>query len=217
MIAANEKNQKPAHLRRSPRVAARFLPPAARDPRRSRSTPQAARGSLDRHREFQTTRVCSCGPARAAFSSACSVPPTTSRASVPPTLIWQNSTGRQWRGRRDDPSAIASPSVSRAEARPRSLSACVADTRTHYAPAYFEGSLTVKILRPFFRRLLKIARPHFVAIRVRNPCLRMRRLFLGRYVGFPMISPNDNPAANRKTKRGQRLRQENHSAGFSVV
>jgi len=28
-------------------------------------------------------------------------------------------------------------------------------------------------------------------MRVRNPCLRIRRLFLGRYVGLPIPAPDD--------------------------
>jgi hypothetical protein len=35
--------------------------------------------------------------------------------------------------------------------------------------AYFEGSFTVKLFRPFFRRRLSTARPHRVAIRALNP------------------------------------------------
>jgi hypothetical protein len=48
------------------------------------------------------------------------------------------------------------------------------------APAYLEGSLTVRRLRPFLRRRLKTSLPHFVSIRVRNPCVLMRRLLRGR-------------------------------------
>src|SRR6476620_142911 len=55
-----------------------------------------------------------------------------------------------------------------------------------YAAAYFVGNLTVKRRRPFFRRRLRTARPHLVSIRARNPCVRMRRLFRGRYVGLPI-------------------------------
>lgn len=55
-----------------------------------------------------------------------------------------------------------------------------------HAAAYFDGSFTVRRLRPFLRRLLRTSRPHFVSIRVRNPCLRIRRLFRGRYVGLPI-------------------------------
>jgi hypothetical protein len=56
-------------------------------------------------------------------------------------------------------------------------------------PAYFEGSCTVRRLRPFFRLRLRTSRPHRVAMRVRNPCVRMRRLLRGRYVGLPMGTP----------------------------
>ena len=47
-------------------------------------------------------------------------------------------------------------------------------------PAYLEGSLTVRRLRPFLRRRLRTSLPHFVSIRVRNPCVLMRRLLRGR-------------------------------------
>ena len=59
--------------------------------------------------------------------------------------------------------------------------------KTH-ATAYFEGSFTVRRCRPFFLRRLRTARPHRVDMRVRNPCVRIRRLFRGRYVGFPITN-----------------------------
>lgn len=52
----------------------------------------------------------------------------------------------------------------------------------------FEGSLTVRRLRPFLRRRDNVARPHLVLMRARNPCLLMRRRLRGRYVGFPIVS-----------------------------
>lgn len=55
-------------------------------------------------------------------------------------------------------------------------------------PPCFEGSRTVRCLRPFFRRRLRIARPHRVRIRARNPCLLVRRLLRGRYVGFMLLA-----------------------------
>ena len=57
-----------------------------------------------------------------------------------------------------------------------------------YATPYLLGSLTVSILRPFFRRRLSTSRPHFVAIRVLNPCVRIRRLLRGLYVGLPIYA-----------------------------
>jgi hypothetical protein len=55
-----------------------------------------------------------------------------------------------------------------------------------YTPAYLEGSWTVSRLRPFFRRRLRTSRPHLVAMRNLKPCVRIRRLLRGRYVGLPI-------------------------------
>ena len=56
--------------------------------------------------------------------------------------------------------------------------------RWRQEPPCFEGNETVRRLRPFFRLRDRTARPQRVAIRARNPCLLMRRLFRGRYDGF---------------------------------
>ena len=48
-------------------------------------------------------------------------------------------------------------------------------------------------LRPFFLRRDKTARPHRVAIRARNPCLLIRRLFRGRYDGFIRVFLQNEP------------------------
>ena len=59
-----------------------------------------------------------------------------------------------------------------------------------------EGILTVNCRRPFLRRRLRTARPHRVFIRARKPCLRMRRLFRGWYVGCidqPSSEPENVP------------------------
>ena len=56
--------------------------------------------------------------------------------------------------------------------------------RRRQEPPCFDGSDTVSRLRPFFRRRERTARPQRVAIRARNPCLLIRRLFRGRYDGF---------------------------------
>ena len=58
--------------------------------------------------------------------------------------------------------------------------------RRHQAPAYLSGSRTVRRLRPFLRRRLSTSRPQRVSMRVRNPCVRTRRLLRGRYVGLPI-------------------------------
>jgi len=56
--------------------------------------------------------------------------------------------------------------------------------RRRQEPPCFDGSDTVSRLRPFFRRRERTARPQRVAMRARNPCLVIRRLFRGRYDGF---------------------------------
>ena len=56
--------------------------------------------------------------------------------------------------------------------------------RCRQEPPCFDGSDTVSRFRPFFRRRESTARPQRVAIRARNPCLVIRRLFRGRYDGF---------------------------------
>ena len=61
--------------------------------------------------------------------------------------------------------------------------------RSRQEPPCFEGSDTVSRFRPFFLRRDSTARPHRVAIRARNPCLLMRRLFRGRYDGFIPQNP----------------------------
>lgn len=71
-----------------------------------------------------------------------------------------------------------------------------------HAAAYFDGSFTVSRLRPFLRRRLSTSRPHRVSIRARNPCLRMRRLLRGRYVGLP-ISTLLQTAASSDYKRAK--------------
>ena len=53
---------------------------------------------------------------------------------------------------------------------------------------------TVRLLRPFLRRRLSVSRPHRVAMRARNPCLLIRFLFRGRYVGFTSL-----PLAKRQS------------------
>ena len=52
------------------------------------------------------------------------------------------------------------------------------------ARACFEPMETVSRFRPFLRRRDKTARPQRSAMRKRNPCLAIRRLFRGRYVGI---------------------------------
>jgi len=51
----------------------------------------------------------------------------------------------------------------------------------------FDGSCTVRRLRPFLRRRASVARPHLSFMRARKPCLLMRRRLRGRYVGFPIL------------------------------
>jgi hypothetical protein len=69
------------------------------------------------------------------------------------------------------------------------------ESRGSYTPAYLEGNWTASRLRPFFRRRLRTSRPHLVAMRNLKPCVRIRRLLRGRYVGLPITKlqkPNKN-------------------------
>jgi hypothetical protein len=60
------------------------------------------------------------------------------------------------------------------------------------APAYLDGILTVRLLRPFLRRRLSTARPHFVSILALKPCFLILLLLRGRYVGLPIYAfPED--------------------------
>src|SRR4051812_33157887 len=84
-------------------------------------------------------------------------------------------------------SEFASPGEERLVCRGLASVDCDAESQDpRYAPAYLLGSLTVRLRRPFLRRRLSTARPHLVSMRARNPCVLMRRLFRGRYVGLPM-------------------------------
>jgi hypothetical protein len=76
--------------------------------------------------------------------------------------------------------------------------------RGRQEPPCFDGSETVSRLRPFFLRRDSTARPHRVAIRARNPCLLMRRLFRGRYDGFiPRILQSEPGKLAGREHRGQ--------------
>lgn len=76
--------------------------------------------------------------------------------------------------------------------------------RCRQEPPCFEGSETVSRFRPFFRRRDSTARPQRVAIRARNPCLLMRRLFRGRYDGFiPRILQSEPGKLAGRDHRGQ--------------
>jgi hypothetical protein len=61
--------------------------------------------------------------------------------------------------------------------------------RSRQEPPCLDGSDTVSRLRPFLRRRERTARPQRVAIRARNPCRLIRRLFRGRYDGFITSPP----------------------------
>ena len=52
--------------------------------------------------------------------------------------------------------------------------------RRFYAPEYLSGMRTVNCFRPFLRRRASVARPHFVSMRARNPCVLSRRVLRGR-------------------------------------
>src|ERR1700752_1762831 len=67
-----------------------------------------------------------------------------------------------------------------------------------------DGILTTRRLRPFLRRRDSVTRPQTVFIRARNPCLLMRRRFLGRYVG-PINSSCKAGKVTRHATRRSRL------------
>lgn len=102
-----------------------------------------------------------------------------------------NANGKRVRGARDAPVEPASH-FSRPSGDRHSCSGdFLSNRKTLYAPAYFVGSLTVSRLRPFFRRRLSTSLPHLSDILVRNPCVLIRRLFRGLYVGLPINSYSD--------------------------
>jgi hypothetical protein len=83
-------------------------------------------------------------------------------------------------GRRETLSEHASPLALQAGAPPFVSGGAFAETPAFQAPAYFDGSLTVRRFRPFFLRRLSVSRPHRVDMRVRKPCVFTRRLLRGR-------------------------------------
>ena len=109
----------------------------------------------------------------------------STHASEQPPLLADEATGKQIPGLRDTRFASASLHVVPTPDRPLSLAAGYGESRA-YAPAYLEGNWTVSRLRPFLRRRLRTSRPHLVAIRSLKPCVRIRRLLRGRYVGLPI-------------------------------
>src|SRR6201988_2454178 len=66
-----------------------------------------------------------------------------------------------------------------------------------------DGILTTRRLRPFLRRRDSVARPQTVFIRARNPCLLMRRRFLGRYVGSINSSCKAGKVPRHATRRSR--------------
>jgi hypothetical protein len=96
------------------------------------------------------------------------------------------ATGKQRSELRDTRFASASLCVVPTPDRLLSSAAGCEESQGAYTPAYLEGNWTVSRLRPFFRRRLRTSRPHFVAIRNLKPCVRIRRLLRGRYVGLPI-------------------------------
>src|ERR1700674_3423352 len=101
-------------------------------------------------------------------------------------LLADEVTGKQRPEHRDTRFASASLHVVPAPGRLLSSAAGCGESRGSYAAADLEGNWTVSRLRPFFRRRLRTSRPHLVAIRNLKPCVRMRRLLRGRYVGLPI-------------------------------
>jgi hypothetical protein len=117
-----------------------------------------------------------CGSDRQCFAHVSEQPP----------LLSDEGAGKQRPELRDTRFASASLHVAPTPGRFLSSAAGCEESRGAYTPAYLEGNWTVSRLRPFFRRRLKTSRPHFVAMRNLKPCVRMRRLLRGRYVGLPI-------------------------------
>lgn len=63
-------------------------------------------------------------------------------------------------------------------------------------------SLTVRFLRPFWRRRFKILRPFFVLFRARKPCLLARLRRLGWYVRFIILSGVDSSSTGLPIRVG---------------
>jgi|GEM_PF-3454231 len=120
----------------------------------------------------------------------------STHASEQPPLLADEATGKQMPGLRDTRFASASLHVVPTPGRLRSSAASCEESRGSYAPAYLEGNWTVSRLRPFLRRRLRTSRPHLVAIRNLKPCVRIRRLLRGRYVGLP-ITILQKPKTNK--------------------
>jgi hypothetical protein len=139
----------------------------ARLPGRLQATAEAVRAHVD---------AVWCDSARRCFA----------HVSEQPLLLANGPTGKQRPELRDTLFASASLHVEPAPGRLLSSAAVCEETRSSYTPAYLEGNWTVSRLRPFFRRRLKTSRPHLVAIRNLKPCVRIRRLLRGRYVGLPI-------------------------------
>jgi hypothetical protein len=128
------------------------------------------------------------------------------RASEPLLLLADEATGMQKPELRDSRFASASLHVVPAPGRLLSSAAGCEESRGSYTPAYLEGNWTVSRLRPFFRRRLKTSRPHLVAIRNLKPCVRIRRLLRGRYVGLP-ITMLQKQKTNKMLSRAVKLFQ----------
>jgi len=62
---------------------------------------------------------------------------------------------------------------------------------------YFLCARTTSRLRPFARRRLRTLRPAAVALRLRNPCSRFRRILLGWYVRFTTTASNGKKRGNQ--------------------
>jgi hypothetical protein len=48
-------------------------------------------------------------------------------------------------------------------------------------------------------------RPHLVSMRARKPCVLMRRLLRGRYVGFPIVTPERLKSLRGQTAKPSRV------------
>jgi hypothetical protein len=83
--------------------------------------------------------------------------------------LWSDVRGMQHVEPQDARFEIAFPVAAPSQALAPALACWFAEGDVAQAPAYFDGSLTVRRLRPLFRRRLSTSLPHFVSILARNP------------------------------------------------
>lgn len=160
------------------RAARRAAAPRRATPRTTGDTPRAPRGARH-HREAWWATHAIVRVRAAAVSGDCARQRNACNAARRTPRV-ETQEGKRWYAPRWTRCALASLPVGPVRVQPRASDAARAGTLGTQAPAYFDGSLTVSCLRPFLRRRLSTSRPHFVSMRARKPCLRIRRVLRGR-------------------------------------